>query len=36
LDQSPVVKIAIVAILMAAFVGFGYFSTRYISSLSPK
>jgi hypothetical protein len=36
LDKSPVVKIAIVAILMAALVGFGYFTTRYVSSLNFK
>jgi hypothetical protein len=28
-DQSPVVKVAIVAILTAALVGVGYFATRY-------
>lgn len=36
LEKSPVVRIAVVAILMAALVGFGYFTTRYVSSLHLK
>jgi hypothetical protein len=35
LDRMPVVRVAIVAILMAAFVGLGYFGTRYLSSINP-
>jgi ABC-type phosphate/phosphonate transport system permease subunit len=36
LDQAltPVVKVAVVAILLAALVGLGYFSVRHLSSFS--